>query len=251
MKLLKITFLLFSLIWGFSSCEDDKEKEAKGILTFRTEMTTANGAQKVMIGDTIIIGDYDFNLKKFKLYLSNISLIRADGSSIIIEDILLADVGDAATGQFSVSIDPDEFTGVYLGYGLDSMQNNSIPESFERDHPLSSFNQMYWTMLKYRFAILEGRSNYIDSMGTASDKLNAYHPGTDIIYRTKTYPLNLKVTSESANTIILSLALDNLFMGNDTIDLLLEPQSHSEAVDFDIAIKFMDNLSDCAEISLL
>jgi hypothetical protein len=252
MKSLKITLLLFTLIVAFASCEDDKEEEnTNGTLTFRTEITTNSGAQKVMIGDTLVIGDYDFNLKKFKLYLSNITLLRADGSSKIIEDILLADVGDANTGQFSLNLDPDEFTAIYLGYGLDSIQNNSVPESFERDHPLSSFNQMYWTMLKYRFAILEGRSNYIDSMGTASDKLNAYHPGKDVLYRTKTYPLDLRITSESLNTIVLNFALDKLFMGNDTIDLLSESQTHSEPVDFHIATKFMDNLSECAEISLL
>jgi len=251
MKTLKLSALLFlSLIMG-SACEKDKEESTQGTLTFQTEITVKARTNKVSIGDTIVLGDYDFNLKKFKLYLSNITLLRADGSSKLIKDILLADVGDNVTGQFSLNIEPDEFTAIYFGYGLDSIQNNSVPESFAREHPLSSFNQMYWTMLKYRFAILEGRSNLVDSLGSASDKLNAYHPGTDVLYRTNTFPLNLKIKTDGSKTIVLSLDLEKLFNGSEKLDLMAEPQTHSEPVDFDIATKFMDNLKDCAEIYLL
>tara|TARA_R110001592_G_scaffold162584_2_gene396069 strand:+ start:215516 stop:216274 length:759 start_codon:yes stop_codon:yes gene_type:complete len=252
MKTLKIaTLIVLSLILG-TACEKDKNEEsAKGTLRFKTEMTSGQQGQKFNIGDTIQIGNYDFNLKKFKLYLSNISLIRADSTSLEIKDILLADVGDEITGQFSINIDPDQFTGVYLGFGLDTAQNNSIPESFEREHPLSSFNQMYWTMLKYRFAILEGRSNLVDSLGTSTDRLNAYHPGTDILYRTRSFPLDIKIEENGSKTIVLNIDLEKLFVGNDTIDLMMEPQTHSEQVDFHIATKFMDNLKYCAEISLL
>jgi len=134
MKTLKISALIvLSLILGTACEKDNNEESVQGILRFRTEMTSGLQSQKFNIGDTIQIGNYDFNLKKFKLYLSNIRLMRNDSTFLEIRDILLADVGDDITGQFSVNLDPDEFTGLYLGYGLDTAQNNSIPESFERD----------------------------------------------------------------------------------------------------------------------
>lgn len=254
MKTLKLATLLFFSTILLYSCEKDEEEKAQGSLQFKTEMTAGNETNKVFIGDTIEIGNYDFNLKKFKLYLSDITLIRADGSQKEIKDILLADVGDELTGQFTLNLEPDEFTEIYLGFGLNPEQNNSIPESFEREHPLSSFNQMYWTMLKYRFAILEGRTNLIDSLGTSSDKLNAYHPGADTLYRSNTYPLNLKIEDNGSKTIVLNLDLEELFNGSQKLDLMDEPQTHSEpsdSADFSRAVKFMDNLKDCATISLL
>tara|TARA_R110002050_G_scaffold48780_1_gene113258 strand:- start:29856 stop:30614 length:759 start_codon:yes stop_codon:yes gene_type:complete len=252
MKTLKISALLILSLFLASACEKDKPEESvQGVLRFKTEMTAGDNSQRVFIGDTIEIGNYDFNLKKFKLYISNITLQRSNGTSLEIKDILLADVGDNVTGQFKLNLDPDEFTGLSLGFGLDTAQNNSVPESFERDHPLSSFNQMYWTMLKYRFAILEGRSNLVDSLGTSSDILNAYHPGTDVLYRMNSYPLDLKIETDGSKTIVLKFDLEKLFNGSDTLDLMTEPQTHSEPVDFDVATKFMDNLKDCTEISLL
>lgn len=252
MKSLKLSAtLLFSLLI-FLSCEKDPEENSpKAQLRFKTEMSTKSGSQRVFIGDTIEIGPYEFNLKKFKLYVSNINLNKSDGTSVLLKDILLADVGDNETGEFLADIEEGNYNSVTLSFGLDSIQNNSVPENFAREHPLSSFNQMYWTMLKYRFAIFEGRSNKIDSLGTATDRLNAYHPGTDVLYRSRTFPLDINVTTQSTRTIILNLKLDELFYGNDTIDLRTEPQTHSEPVDFHVATKFMDNLKDCAEISLL
>jgi len=254
MKTLKLATLLFFSALLLYSCEKNKDEKAQGFLRFKTEMTAGNGASKVFIGDTIEIGNYDFNLKKFKLYLSDITLVRADGSKKEVKDILLADVGDGVTGQFTLDLDSDEFTEIFIGFGLNPEQNNSIPENFERDHPLSSFNQMYWSMLKYRFAILEGRTNLIDSLGTESDKLNAYHPGADTLYRSKSFPLNLKIEENGSKTIVLNLDLEELFNGNPKLDLMTEPQTHSQptdSIDFNRALKFMDNLKDCATISLL
>ncbi len=254
MKSLKSYTLIFLSLLLVYSCEKDKPESDRGLLRFETTMTAGDQATKVSIGDTIEIGNYDLNLKKFKLYLSDITLRRADGTEKEIMDILLADVGDRETGQFTLELPADEFTEIYIGFGLNPEQNNSIPESFEREHPLSSFNQMYWTMLKYRFAILEGRSNLIDSLGSASDKLNAYHPGADTLYRSNVYPLNLKLSENGSQTISLNIDLYELFNGNEKLDLLAEPQTHSEpsdSADFSRATKFMDNLKDCATITLL
>ena len=122
MKSLKLLGLIAFTLVLLYSCEKDKEENiAQGLLKFKTTMTASDKTVNVFIGDTIEIGDYDLNLKKFKLYLSDITLRRADGSEKEIKDILLADVGDAETGQFSVNIESDDFTEIFIGIRLTSV----------------------------------------------------------------------------------------------------------------------------------
>ena len=173
------------------------------------------------------------------------------------EDILLADVGNSNTGAFSAQVKPGNYTSLRLGFGLDPQQNDQDPESFPQDHPLSSYNQMYWTMLKYRFAILEGRSDYTGQLnGDTSDVLNAYHPGLDSLYKVVTYPINLELKDGNVQSINLQVVFDELFSAGEGIDLRNEPQTHSEMGsatvpgDFHIAKKFMDNLAETARIEI-
>lgn len=245
-----LPFLFLGLI--FTQCKEDEPEVQQGEINFTTTVDVVAGQTAASIGDTLVLATgYDFNLKKFKLYLSNITLIDSEGGEHMIEDIMLADVGDPVTGQFKASVEAKTFTAIRYGYGLDSIQNDEDPEDFPREHPLSSFNQMYWSMLKYRFAILEGRSNVHDSLGNPSDMLHAYHPGTDPLYRVVTHPLNFQLAGGDSQTIDLLIHFEELFTHGDGIDLRTEPQTHSEPVDIHIARKFMDNLAATAEIRLL
>lgn len=250
--------ILFLLVLGFlvSNCEDkDQDTPSTGTVNFKTSVLLSDGSQTYQIGDTLRMNTgYDFNLKKFKLYLSHITLIGANGETEI-EDILLADVGDAATGAFSKTVDAGKYTAVRLGYGLDPQQNDQDPESFPREHPLSSYNQMYWTMLKYRFAILEGRSDNTGMLnGDTSDILNAYHPGLDSLYKVVTYPVDFNLGEGQTQEIDLQIFVDLLFSAGEGIDMRTEPQTHSEMGsptvpgDFYIAKKFMDNLEETAAL---
>ena len=256
MKSLKPTLLLLILALSFSQCRKDRNS-AKANIQFETALAINNGATSVSIGDTLVMNTgYDFNLKKFKLYLSNITLIGAEDQ--VIRKIFLADVGDPLSGQFSKEIEIGNCSAVRLGFGLDPIQNDKNPEDFPDEHPLSSYNQMYWTMLKYRFAIMEGRSDINGALnGDTTDILNAYHPGLDSLYQVVEYPLDLKINENGNYRIRLSIMVDEIFSRGDGIDMRTEPQSHSEIGDslnpgdFDIARKFMENLSASGRLEIL
>lgn len=241
-----------------ASCEEENKDSLKGTVFFQTKIGLSDHSGDFVIGDTLRLSTgYDFNLKKFKLYLSHITLSNEAGEQVELEDILLADVGDANTGGFTALVPSANYNRLSLGFGLDEDQNNQLPENFDREHPLSSFNQMYWSMLKYRFAILEGRSDDWGQLnGDGSDILNAYHPGSDSLYREVTYPISLKIEEGRTKAIELWVILDQIFAAGEGIDLRSEPQSHSELGtpsvpgDFYIAKKFMDNLAQSSEIRL-
>ncbi len=256
-KYLHTVLIVLSLLFIATNCRKSKEEEKQASLKFSTALAIDQGATTAQIGDTLYMNTgYDFNLKKFKLYLSNITLV-GDKGRVEIKDILLADVGDSETGAFMVDIEADTYRTLELGFGLDADQNNSNPESFPDEHPLSSYNQMYWTMLKYRFAILEGRSDNSGQLnGDSTDILNAYHPGLDSLYQVKSYPLNLQVSEGASYQIELVVFVDELFSHGEGIDMRNEPQTHSEVGDslnpgdFDIARRFMENLSATAKLEI-
>ncbi len=256
-KFFNITLVALSLAFIVSNCRRDVEDEKEATLKFSTALAIDQGATQVGIGDTLIMNTgYDFNLKKFKLYLSNITLI-GDNADPEIKDVLLADVGDPQTGAFSVKIKPGNYSSVRLGIGLDPIQNDSDPESFPDEHPLSSYNQMYWTMLKYRFAILEGRSDITGQLnGDSTDVLNAYHPGLDSLYSINTYPINLSIQEDGNYELVFTVYVDEIFSHGEGIDMRTEAQSHSEIGDslnpgdFDIARRFMENLSATADLEI-
>lgn len=256
-SLLLLLVIAFLAVNCKKSSDSNVEAETANI-QFNTKMALSNSSDEFQIGDTLYMNTgYDFNVKKFKLYLSHITL-EGDNGSVELEDILLADVGDPTTGSFNSSVAVGNYQSLHLGFGLDPQQNDQDPESFPREHPLSSWNQMYWTMLKYRFAILEGRSDDNGQLnGDTTDILNAYHPGLDSLYMTVNYPLNLNLAAGDNQEIDLKIFIDKLFSAGEGIDMRSEPQTHSEMGtatvpgDFHIAKKFMDNLAETATIEVL
>ncbi len=260
-RVLNISLILLSLVFIVSNCRRTEEGPADNSaeVSFTTSIGIDGGTTIAKIGDTLSLNTgYDFNLKKFKLYLSNITLVGSGGTEDqVIEDILLADVGDEETGAFTANADPGNYRAVRLGFGLDPEQNDQDPESFPDEHPLSSYNQMYWTMLKYRFAILEGRSDNTGQLnGDTTDILNAYHPGLDSLYQVKEYPISLILSENGSIALDLQIRVDEIFSHGEGIDMRNEPQTHSELGDslnpgdFDIARRFMENLSATAVLEL-
>lgn len=250
-SLLQISLIALALTFLALNCnkkEDDKPQTALGQVQFSTQAYIQTD-RPVFERDTFAINsERDFVLQKFKLYLSNVYLVDENGGRELLIDILLADVGDEVTGGFSAQVKTGRYVALEMGLGLDSIQNDKNPEDFPRDHPLSSWNQMYWSMLKYRFVILEGRSAATGQLGGMDDMLHAYHPGTDPLYHVISRPIDLLVSENGQSQLELAVHLDQIFSHGEGIDLLTEPQTHSEPVDIHVAIKFMDHLAATVEV---
>jgi hypothetical protein len=150
---------------------------------------------------------------------------------------------------FTGTLKPGLYTNISLGLGVDSVQNESDPTSFSQDHPLAAYQQTYWTMLKYRFAIIEGRSNESGSLGSSNDILNAYHPGTNPLYQRIEEDFSFRVPGESnVPQLRLVLDIDSLFDGPHRIDFRTQPQTHSDTATIEIARNLMENMAAGARI---
>lgn len=246
--MLKRSFFLFLILaFGTVGCGDDPTNEPRSV---RMQLELRKNGQAVAIRDTVDLSNgYTFTLKKFLLYLSKVKLTDVNGDVQELKNIALLRMDENGNPYFTGELPPNLYTEIRLGLGVDSILNLSDPTSFPQDHPLSAYQQTYWTMLKYRFAIIEGRSNDTGSLGSSDDILNAYHTGTDPLYQSIRQDISYSVPgSGNVPQLRLVLNVDSLFDGPHRIDFRTEPQTHSDSATIDVARQIMENMASGARI---
>lgn len=243
----KLIIIFAAVLFAGTACKEDNKESKEGMLKVSVELY--NGSERVMVDDTVKLQDYNFYLSLFRLYLAEVEISNANGTREI-SSIELVDPASTDANSFSVKVPEGDYNSFELGYGVDPVQNDMDPGSFPNEHPLSSYQSMYWSMLKYRFAKFEG---FADSSATAKNENIgiAYHPGTDPLYHKKSYDLDIKVRDGQTTEIMMRMDINDIMNGpGGKIDLGTEPQTHSEPSDIHIAIKFMDNLASAVKVSM-
>lgn len=240
----KIYFIAAVFALALAGCGEQDEQAS--MLTFEMELT--NGGEKVSINDTVHLEEeYDFYMSLFRLYLSKITLTTTSGDLIPVENVVLLSPANDGQNSFSASVPTEAYNKLSVGFGVDPVQNNLKPENFQNEHPLSSYQSMYWTMLKYRFAKFEGKA--FSRLDDVNDNIMvAYHPGTDELYHSRSFDIDL---SESPDYHLkLSLDINEIMNGPaGKIDFATEATTHSTPEDIHIAEKFMKNIAASADVS--
>ena len=240
MKTLIKASLFLGLVVFFTSCEEDVKKTYEKKAVFSLNLQSASNPAS--LNDTVeFTADYQLYLTTFKAYLSNITLIEEGGREVLLQDVALVSLDRDQTSSFSINLPSGKYTKVRMGIGLDPDQNNSDPNSFPNNNPLAAYQGMYWSMVKYRFVVLEGLA--ISKKDTVNIPF-AYHAGTDPIYQIKTFDTDIN-TSASALTYKLDFSIDmnTVFDGPaGKIDIPTQSFTHREGPSLAVAAMFMENL---------
>lgn len=181
-----------------------------------------------------IYQDYDgrnIQFNDFKLYISDLEV--SDESNTFFKDVLIfAAEKNILSYAFLSPILKSKKT-VSGNLGLDTLYNNKNPVLFADSHPLSISQNMYWSMLKYRFLVIEGR---IDTSAT-KDKTPtfpfSYHIGSDTMLRSFSF-------NTTNDELSIPIEILDIFKG---IDILTHFDNHSESPQqIEKGIIMMDNL---------
>ena len=206
----------------------------------------------------------DYRVDAFRMYISEISLIKEDGSEVLLSDINLFDLANGGPAKrvkhgFTAyktyqEVEPGSYKGIKFGIGIPDRLNDD-PASYALDHPLSISNQMYWSWRAgYRYITLEGKVDSTQAMdGVALAQSFGYHIGKDsvnspnVIYQVLTFD-----GPEDAFTVVenqeahIEFAVDVqqiFFPESDPIDLVNEAISHSvPGEQYDLAKRVTTNL---------
>ena len=242
--LISIPFILF-----FTSC---KEKGCTDVFAYNFNIEAEKDDGSCLYKDSLIfnfrltynsqaIYQYEifenngknFRLERYSAYISNISLNDSE-----IRDVHLHNIENSSTESFSTSLDNSKVSTLSFALGLNEEMNNSDPNSFPIDHPLSITQNTYWQMepASYIFVKLELK---VDSLG--GDYFNyplTYHLAHNDLYREINFPIQLD-SENKFHEITLNLAIDQI-LNNIDIHIDLPHSSNSSP----LANSLTDNMVD-------
>jgi hypothetical protein len=203
---------------------------------------TNNGQEVELNSEVQTALGYKLNISLVRLYLSNIQLVKTNGDVVKVKDVMLYDLSDADSRLFTEQIPVGNYTEVRFTIGLDQATNASDPTSFDNNHPLSNYQGMYWSMLKYRFVVMEGTAN--TASGAPGDAVSfAYHTGTDPAMRAYTSEYAFAISTGSNTELQFNLDLNTVLSGSGgELNPTTETSTHSSPSGMPLTLKLMDNI---------
>jgi hypothetical protein len=201
-------FSIFAVSVLFFSCGTKKPIEvpapAIADVIVKMEHTTQG---KSFEGDTIKYTNEagnQYSTRILKYYMSNVKMIKADGSEVVLGTYNLVDAFSNTKNQFTLKGVPNgSYTAIKFLLGVDYTNNHTGLLEGDLDPGLG----MIWSWnTGYVFLKHEGR--FIDNAGVQQSF--AYHYATDKAAVEVTIPLTLK-TEFLAKKVTLNLDIDQLY----------------------------------------
>lgn len=224
----------------FSACKKDEDPVSTVRMDFSATMGTE--AFEPFENYTYYTGQ-EMTITKAVMYVSNIDLVKSDGSTERLSEVEYVDLSDPDNpGQHTLQfrdVPSGSYTAIRFGIGVVSGLNDMSPVDFSSNHPLSQ-EGMYWDAWdSYIFSKTEGR---IDTTGDGqTDLAFLYHTGVDDLYRSLEAGGDIELNDGETKELKFSLDLMRLLGTQaDHIDIQSKPASHNPN-DLDIATRIMDN----------
>lgn len=219
----KLTLLLIGVLFiFFTSCKDDTE-ETQG--NFVLEITAKANDKPMVLKNEVYknILQYNYKVERLAFYLSNLYLIKDDGTEVLAKDVSYlnfetsSDLGEQIIAD---NIPEGNYKGIKFAIGVDPDQNNEDPANYASDHPLSIDNKMHWTWNSgYIFIKLEGKIDSVPNGNNDLSQIFLYHLGTNPLYRELSFDHDFSIVSGNGFTYNLQLDMDKVFYSDsDTLD---------------------------------
>jgi len=200
-----LSLLAVLALFTFAACMDDDDSGQLDNVPFTIDFRSAyNGADLAIQSTTY---DYPTGAKLkatlFQYYISDLSLVNADGSAIVLSDIELVRYNSAiddAVVSYTYDAPTGDYVGIRFGLGVKPDLNAMDPSVFSANDPLNETE--FWNAnARYVFAKWEGNADLNDN-GTFDSGMT-YHLGNDDLYTTLTFNGNFTIdgTDDPAITI--------------------------------------------------
>ncbi len=180
---------------------------------------------------------------KMKLFLSEISLIKSDGSKELIKDIAYFNMTQSDPTILSATssiFPPGDYTGISFNCGITDAQNNTDPTQVSCPNPLCADNEMYWgATLKYTYTKIEGN---VKRFGSSLFSIFIYHVGLSANRRTISLQKPLTFTKDANNQLKIDLDIRKILDGNDPLNMATDYNTQTTD-NYPLATRFADNIA--------
>lgn len=220
----RIYFILLLSFLGILSCK----KETDDV---QININIENSPDKTTV-------NRNYTIDETRFYLSNFQLEDASGNTVLLKDLLL--VKSSSNNSFTLKAPAGSFTKFNFSFGLDKATNNLDPNGFDDNNPLSTKQDMYWNMLKYRFIVTEGKLDSSIAKNKIPSVPFSMHLGSDTLYRVISTDLAGKQITKGS-VINISINLNKLFvLDKDTFNIT-NFSNHSDVAQIPKAIAIVDS----------
>ncbi len=245
MKVFRFPLLVIASVFFLQSCKDEPQVIVDSKTTATVSFDALWQGQPFQM-QQVYLDDFGNRLRsdKFMNYISLITLVKDDGTELLLKDFMLVDFygNNTATAE----IPAGNYTTMKFGIGVPRDYNkDQDPAQYPSTSALSVAGSqgMFWVWnTGYIFAKFEGKC---DTTGTEGQPLLtpiAIHTGDDFSYRQFTSaPFNLELKGTN-HVFAVHLNVDQLFSpvnGND-VNIAFEAITHG-GTNPDLTNNFMDN----------
>lgn len=196
---MKNTILFLFAFVFFASCSGCKDKEEPTGIDFDVTFKATYDGNQLEKNKDYLFGTIPLYFIRCRLYLSDITLLKADGTEKQLAEVEYLDF-TADNGASNLTVTPKityknvpegEYTGIRLGYGVKPSLNAKDPSDFPTGHPLNIETDYWASWGSYIFMVLDGKADP-DGDGVKNLSL-AYHCGSDAVYKVFTINHNIVV----------------------------------------------------------
>jgi hypothetical protein len=167
----------------------------------------------------------NYSVDLLKYYITNVTLVKEDGSEKNFHNYQLIDASNPATLSFTLdSVASASYTSVKFNLGVDSLHNHTGAQ----EGALDPANGMIWTWSTgYIFFKHEGY--YKDSSGATKSLI--FHYGTDIALASITVPITKMVVAGDTRKLKLKFDLNSVYTSPSTINFNIDNSHMSTSRD--------------------
>lgn len=237
-----------------TSCKEDKKPEPSTKANVNFKVNVNAGGEAFVNNKTYSTADglqYSFELVKF--YLSDIKLVKDDGSKVDLKELVFVDMDDpigepydrnSIGTNFTFETQAGNYNALELGVGVPK-RINQVSNDYPNEHPLSVYRGTDWSWAGYRLLMLEGLAN---KTGTSEKTTFDYHIAADTFYQYIKLDKAINISAGSTQEIVLNVDLEKVFQPASTssqIDPVKEFNTHSEGSEekINLAWKVIRNFS--------
>jgi hypothetical protein len=181
-----------------------------------------------------------YTIDETRFYLSDFQLVDDGGNAVNLKDLIL--VRSSGKNIFTFNLPSGNFSKFRYSFGLNKSVNNSNPSNFEDNHPLSTRQDMYWGMLKYRFIVTEGKIDSSLEKNKTPLMPFSMHLGSDTLYRIITTDL-ISNKIKRGSVVTIRVNLNKLFVLDNENFNFTNFSNHSDVSEMPKAIIIMDSLT--------
>lgn len=247
-----LSYLVGLIVLALSACESSESECPPMATQFSFDVSaTFEGVPMEIFENYANVNSYDMSFEDVRLYLSDISLIKAGGDLVTLSSIEYFNFAELDELKRVYEVESGDYEGIIYYIGVPQAMNGTddpdfLTSQYGPESPLNVQNGMYWSWnAGYKFLIYEGRVDGTPDDTTDLASVYSIHLGKDQFYTEMQVDLPFIISEGQTKHFNIDWDLSkSQYNDSDMIDLSLPEESQFHGAEIELATRFQALLQD-------